>query len=239
MISLRNFAAHRMPKGTVLPEVVAKDILQQSRNEICKINTKIGNIEGKYQKMFNRYTKILDPRDDVGGQYAKSRGEEFLFDVMYDLKYEYNEIYKNIPIDYDENSEWFAYLEFMHFRAFPPNSLWVHHGTNTHNESILLFAMVKGILGIIRDADVPSGPVPTELAGMNTILSIYTDHLTNLDEIYQKRYSPSVVFETQKKYVAIYEERSSIKYILGQAKNFYNTIKSNMCSSIYIPHVLL
>ena len=62
--------------------------------------------------------------------------------------------------------------------------------------------------------------------------------MNNLHKIIKSRFSCSNVFTLQKKYVYVYKERSRVKEILKNLREFYEKIKYNMYSSVYVPVVL-
>lgn len=238
MFSLRNFAAHSLPDDNVLPEVVAQDILIQTTKEIRSIDTQIGKEDGKYQEMFKRYTNILDPNYDFTGQYAQKWGEECLFDIMSRLSAHFKSLYYDLPEDYDEGTDWFAYFEYMFFRAFPDSSVWIFNSKYAQTGNKQLIMLVRGIHEIISEVPRPDERVPPELVVMDTVFSKYSEHVANLNEIIMDRFSYPNVFKLQKKYVHVYEERSKLKKILNKSREFYMKIRKKMYSSVFVPKIL-
>ena len=234
MNSLQILAAHSLPEGNVLPEVVAHDIFTQAMGEIREINKKIVKEDVKYQKMFNTYTNILDPLHDFTGQYTQKYDEECLYDIMRRLSAEFKELYYDLPEDYDEGTPWYAYFEYMFFRAFPDNSIdWNFSPDNARVDNKRLIMIIRALYQVISEVPRPDERIPPELVVLDMVFSIYTEHLKNLNEIIMNRFSYSKVFKCQKKYVHVYEERSRIKIILNKTKEFYAKVKNNMCYSLY------
>lgn len=238
MISLRSLAAHNLPDREVLPEVVARDILTQTSKEIREINKKIGKEDGKYQKMFNRYVNTLDPVYDFTKEYAQKWGEECLYDVMRRISSEFKSLYHELPENFDESTEWFAYFEYMFFRVFPESDIWYFDPGRAHQSNSRLIITVRGIHKIISETPRPDCTVPHDLSQMDSVFNSYSEHINNLNEIIVKKFSHSNVFRLQKEYVSVYEERSRIKEVLKKSKEFYEKIKKNMYSSIFVPKFL-
>ena len=238
MISLRSLAAHNLPDREVLPEVVARDILTQTSKEIREINKKIGKEDGKYQKMFNRYVNTLDPVYDFTNKYAQKLGEECLYDIMRRISSEFKSLYHELPENFDESTEWFAYFEYMFFRVFPESDIWYFDPGRAYQSNSRLIITIRGIHQIISETPRPSGTVPQDLTSMDYVFKGYAEHIKNLNQIVDKKFSHSNVFRIQKEYVSVYEERTRIKTILKKSKEFYEKIKKNMYSSIFVPSVL-
>ena len=238
MFSLRDIAAHQLPEGTATHEVVAKDIIRHTRKEIHAIDAQIQQEDKKYNKIFKHYTNILSPTCPMGKQYSKKWGEETLYDILQHLTVNYKAAYNNLPIKFDENSEWFEYLEYMNFRAFPNTCYWVYEPEQAQCDNLVMILITKGILKIIDETPVPAGTVPPDLAIMESILSTYVKHLKDFIIFTDKRYSHQRVFDLHKKYVAVYEHRTLINTALSKAKSFYTKIKTNMYSSVYVPSIL-
>lgn len=239
MFSLRDFAAHSLPEGNVLPEVVARDILSQTLREIHAIDKQIGKEDGKYQKMFHTYTNVLDPLHDFTRQYARKKGEENLYDIMRRLSVDFKHLYYELPENYDEGTPWFAYFEYMFFRAFPDDSIiWDFNHGRAQADNKRLIVTIRGLYQIISEVPRPDERIPPELVAMDRIFSKYSEHLKNLNEIIKTRFSYSNVFKLQKKYVRVYEERYRIKRILQKTKEFYVKIRKKMYSSVFVPKVL-
>ena len=239
MISLRSFAAHSLPENSTLPEIVAQDILTHSKNKIREIGKKIAREESKYYTMYKNYTNILDPEDDFTGAYAQKYGEECLYDIMNRLSINFKGLYTGLPKDYDEGTEWYAYFEYMFFRAFPDNSIvWDFNSNYARRDNKRLIVVLRGLYDIISEVPVPCGEVPHGLNEMHRVFFTYSGHANNLHKIIKSRFSCSNVFTLQKKYVYVYKERSRVKEILKNLREFYEKIKYNMYSSVYVPVVL-
>jgi len=238
MFSLRNIAAHQLPEGSVTYEIVAKDIVRQTRKEIRDIDAQIRHEDKKYNKIFKHYSNILSPTCPIGNQYSKKWGEESFHAIMRDLTTRYKELYGTIPEQYDERSDWFEYLEYMNFRVFPSTVMWVYEQAQSQYDNLTMILLAKGVVQTIDEIPVPSDTVPTELVALHSVFLSYVKHLKNFIIFNEKRYSHHRVFKLHQKYVDIYENRSRVKGVLNKAKMFYNKITTNMYSSLYVPSIL-
>ena len=239
MFSLRSLAAHSLPENSALPEIVAQDILTHARNEIRKIGKKIAKENCKYHTMFKNYTNILDPDDDFTGAYAQKYGEESLYDIMNRLSINFKNLYTGLPKDYDEGTEWFAYFEYMFFRAFSGSSIvWDFDSNYARRDNKRLISTLRGLYDIISEVPIPGEQVPPGLNEMHRIFFEYSDHVKNLHGIIKDRFSYSNVFNLQKDYVRVYKERSRVKENLSKTREFYEKIRDNMNTSVFIPIIL-
>jgi hypothetical protein len=239
MFSLRSLAAHNLPENIALPEIVAQDILTHTKNKIREIGKKIAKEDSKYHTMYKNYTNILDPEDDFTGAYAQKYDEECLYDIMSRLYIIFKDLYTGLPKDYEEGTEWYAYFEYMFFRAFPDSSIvWDFSSNCARIDNKRLIVVLWGLYDIITEVPIPCEQIPPELTEMHRIFFVYADHVKNLHGIIKDRFSYSNVFKLQKKYVYVYKERSRVKEILKKSREFYDKIKYNMYSSVFVPIVL-
>lgn len=228
MFSLLELAANKIPSGKTLPEVIFNDIINKVKNKLLEINKNILKEDDKYMKTFINYTNILNPKCDIGSNYAESYGQECLYDILDNLSTNYKLIYVSLPDNYDESSDWFVYLEFMYFRIFTHPTSWIFDSSDTNNENNTLIFLVRGIIQTFNEVKVPEDIIPEELTDLNTILNAYIQHMRNFEHFYNKKYSYKIVYNTQKKYVHVYEEREKIKNELKNSKKIYEQIKDNL-----------
>jgi hypothetical protein len=233
MFSLRDIATTKLPQDRTLPEVVCADIARSASHELRKINAEITKADGKYTKMFKHYTNILDPHVDIRQGYTKKLGDESLYDIMTTLTHRFRDSYNTLPLDIDEGNEWYAYLEYMKFRVFPRNCVWMYDTFTAEHDNTELMLTIRGILQTVDEVPVPQGHVPTLLETMKRSFDIYIGHIRGLNDVLNKRYSVERVMKLQKKYVETYTERSKIKEVMNRAKNFYSRVKSKATGAIY------
>jgi len=156
-----------------------------------------------------------------------------LYNIISELTSEFRNSYDNLPENIDEGNEWYAYLEFMNFRTIPSVDTWIFNQDQAHAGNLELFLTVKGIIHTVAVV-----PEPQARSQMDSVFKAYAEHINNLNEIIVKKISHSNVFRLQKEYVSVYEESSRIKEVLKKSKEFYEKIKKNMYSSIFVPKIL-
>jgi hypothetical protein len=238
MYSLRDIAAHALPLGAVLPEVVSKTICSDTRNKVSQIHSSISELEKKYLEVFKEYSGILDSIKDDADAFIKEYSHCYttLHECLDEITNTFKDIYIDLPTDIDEGNEWYAYLEIMNFRIFPTTfESWKYCDERYHDDNIRMNLLVKGILQVISSVPEPEIEVPDVLDDLKYTFDQYKNCIIAFNDYLESRYSCEKVLKKQKEYVESYEARSRAKKPLYIDLDFYKELMNRI---VHIPRVL-
>ena len=230
MKTLSEIAFSALPYGQCINDIVLNTIKRDTSSKLRRLHHEIDRLNGCYTRKYNHYTNILDPTDDYSGKYARTLGYRTLYELLVEDIADFQAAYSTYPVDIDEGNEWFAYLEYMHFRTIPSDStVWVH----VYSKSVILISTARGIVSDITSIPRPTSDCPDDLRPMMDAFDKYHRHLVGLITFFEKRYSHERTFSIQKEYVSVYKSRTESQRPLKALLDFYKNLRHKCARYMY------
>ena len=229
MFSLRDIAAQHIQDEQQLPEVVRKTIAAHAVKEYNNSVLNIKRNNDDLTPIFEKYNKMLDPKDTIIQNYSKVLGRDF-YDVLHDYGTGIGQEYDSVTDDttLDEDDQWFAYLEFMTMRRITTLEPGVNRTLLTNN-LIHLHSLIKSV-------PKPDMPIPTHLGDLAGLMKGYFQVISKFNSFYEQNFSFRKTLFMQRKYVRAYKHRDRMNLKQKITRNFYKSLMGKYMPQ-YVPNV--